>query len=285
LKAPPAGTVLSLDEICAIAEALEQDAAARYAELGARARADGQIQLADLFERLAEEERGHEMRVRYWTRQRTGRAPDRARIKWALPEVFDEEEAEELALSRTASTYRVLAMAVRNEERAFAFWSYVAAEAPTPELRAGAETMAKEELRHLSVLRQARRQAYHAGLRRSLPDAARSVEEVWAEASVLERTLSRQLGDLAARLDGNDRKDALELAAEAKAMAERIVGTARESSTSRAPDLATTAEQLVDDYLVAAQEDKNEAKALEAQSLASRAVRRLSWIRARLQKS
>ena len=50
--------------------------------------------------------------------------------------------------------YRVLTIAVRNEERAFAFWSYVAAHADGEEVRLAAETMAKEELEHVAAFRQ-----------------------------------------------------------------------------------------------------------------------------------
>ena len=53
-------------------------------------------------------------------------------------------------------------MAVRNEERAFAFWSYVAAHAEVAEVRQAAETMAHEELGHVSILRRERRNAFHA---------------------------------------------------------------------------------------------------------------------------
>ena len=49
--------------------------------------------------------------------------------------------------------YRALAMAVRNEERAFAFWSYVAAYSEDSEIKKAAEAMAREELGHVSTLR------------------------------------------------------------------------------------------------------------------------------------
>jgi hypothetical protein len=52
-------------------------------------------------------------------------------------------------------------MAVRNEERAFVFWTYMAARKPTNELREAAETMAREELGHVATLRRERRLAFH----------------------------------------------------------------------------------------------------------------------------
>jgi len=162
LKTAPPAAVRSLDEVFAIAHAMEHQAAACYGALAQRARAEGVSELADLFEHLAEEERSHATSVAQWSQQRSGTPPDPANIKWELPETFEREAAGELAASRLASAYRVLAMAVRNEERAFEFWSYVAAEAATPEVRRAAEQMAHEELGHVARLRRARRQAYHA---------------------------------------------------------------------------------------------------------------------------
>ena len=63
---------------------------------------------------------------------------------------------------RLLSAYRALSMAVRNEERAFAFWSYVAAHAGDADIRHAAETMAHEELGHVATLRRERRSAFHA---------------------------------------------------------------------------------------------------------------------------
>jgi hypothetical protein len=54
-----------------------------------------------------------------------------------------------------------LAIAARNEERAFAFWSYVAAFAEKSDIKKAAEAMAGEELRHVAMLRKERRRTYH----------------------------------------------------------------------------------------------------------------------------
>ena len=59
-----------------------------------------------------------------------------------------------------AHTYRALAIAVRNKERAFAFYSYIAAEARSPGVRALAEDLARDELEHAAVLRRERRRAF-----------------------------------------------------------------------------------------------------------------------------
>ena len=71
---------------------------------------------------------------------------------------FDEAVAGRASLS----AYQALAYAVRNEERAFTFYTYVAAEADRPDIRALAEDLARDELRHATLLRHYRRRAFHA---------------------------------------------------------------------------------------------------------------------------
>ena len=166
LKQEPAGSVKSLEELFAIAAAMEQEAATRYAEIAARMRQEGDPALAEVFERLSADEQGHLDSVVHWSEKTKGQAPDPARIRWELPETFDDEGAA-TAHPRLLSAYRALSMAVRNEERAFAFWSYVAAHAEVPEIRQAAEAMAHEELGHVATLRRERRSAFHAERRQA----------------------------------------------------------------------------------------------------------------------
>ena len=66
LKAEPAGPVRSLEELFAIAHAMECDAVARYTETAAQLRQQGAAQLAGVFDRLADVERGHVHQVTVW---------------------------------------------------------------------------------------------------------------------------------------------------------------------------------------------------------------------------
>ena len=59
LKTEPAGSVKSLEELFAIAAAMEQEAADRYAEIAERMRREGDPALAEVFERLSADEQGH----------------------------------------------------------------------------------------------------------------------------------------------------------------------------------------------------------------------------------
>jgi rubrerythrin len=279
LKAEPAQAIGSLDELMALAQTMEQQAAQRYAGLAERVRARGAGDLADLFARLAEAERHHVLSVERWSQQQLGKAPDPSDMRWIPPDTFDDEAAEELASSRLADAYRILSMAVRNEERAFLLWSHIAAQAETGAIREAAERMAHEELEHVALLRRARRQAYHAAGRPARP--ARSVTGRIAQAASGERRLAEMLAATAAASDGETRADALVLAAEARTMAAELAAIAgREGPAQTAPDdIATLAERLVEAYLDIADHSRDEAAVARIQGMARQAIRRLGWLR------
>ena len=132
LRSEPPAPMRTLGEFFAMAQALEEAATARYAALGVEMRRLDLPDVAAVFEHLAAEERGHAEHVGGWAHARIGTAPDPAWIRWQPPETFDEEEARAFASSSLASAYRALSMAVRNEERAFALGSYIAAQAEEP---------------------------------------------------------------------------------------------------------------------------------------------------------
>ncbi|GAU87066.1 ferritin family protein [Bosea sp. BIWAKO-01] len=277
LKAEPSGPVKSLAELFAIAFAMEQEAAGRYAALGVQMRSEGETALAEAFEKLAADEREHLDSITDWSQQAHGRAPDPALIRWTAPETFDDEGAAS-ADPRLLSTYRALSMAVRNEERAFAFWSYVAAHASSADIRTAAETLAYEELGHVSLLRRERRKAFHR--ERRLADSG---SETPTTAAGLERRLADAL-DAAARSAGPS-CDAtlLQFAAEAHRLAGQLdQGAVAIPITPVPPNLdapLAIAEFLVDRYLEAADQARDEAAMTLAQALAARAINRLAWLR------
>jgi rubrerythrin len=282
LKSAPPAAVRSLDELFAIAHAMEEEAATHYTQLAERMRSEGHPQLADLFDRLAADEKGHESSVLSWSQRQSGKAPDASAIRWELPKTFDEETAAELASSRLINAYRVLSMAVRNEERAFTLWSYIAAEAATPEIREAAERMAREELEHVSLLRRARRSAYHAERATRPREGATSIDTILAEAAVLEAALADQLQQLESRLTGGDARRAKELAEQARAMAGEAA--AMSSAPDRTPmgeegDAQATAERLVETYLDIGDRSRDEALVARVQVLARQAIARLAWLR------
>jgi rubrerythrin len=67
---------------------------------------------------------------------------------------------DEVRDSALLTPYRALALAVKNEQRAFVFYTYLAAHAKDPTAAEEAERLALAKLRHATVLRRRRRAAY-----------------------------------------------------------------------------------------------------------------------------
>ena len=154
--ATPPPTVRREEDLLAIARALESDAARRYRHLAQWAADAALEELATLFGHLAEMEETHIAAVEARGERMRGRPLDPAASQWRVPANFDEEEVR----SPRLTPYRALAIAVRSEERAFAFYSYIAAEARSPGVRTLAEDLARDELEHAAVLRRERRRAF-----------------------------------------------------------------------------------------------------------------------------
>lgn len=284
LTSEPPDPVRSLDELLAIAYTLEHEAAEHYAAFAAQARQEGMPDLADLFEKLAAEERHHEHYVQAWSERQAGKAPDPSAVRWEIPATFDLAGGIELASSRLANAYRILAIAVQNEDRAFALWSYIAAHAPAENLRVAAETMARQELQHAWDLRRARRHAYHAeGLTRSARGDARMLSTL----GQMELRLAQQLEKAAAGMKAASAEELRQLSKEAREAGIALTGTSPAGNADEADtvaenrdDILTTAERLVEDYLEISDRSKDEAEIAQAQRLAERAVLRLAQLRA-----
>jgi rubrerythrin len=194
LKEHPKGTLHSLDELFALANAMEQEAASKYDELATAMEDQGKRDLAVVFADLAAAEREHVESVTRWSQSRLGKPPDPALVRWQAPETFNAEMTVEIKTSRLITPYQALAVAVQNEERAFAFWSYMAAFAKDPNIKAAAEGMAREELGHVATLRRERRRAYHREhARKSDGQRSAGVAEDKMDARMLELRLAAQL--------------------------------------------------------------------------------------------
>lgn len=195
----------SLDELLALAGAMEQEAIDGYIALGLRMTELGHPELAAVFDALVAEERGHLSKVAEWENA----LGHKSRAVPAHPpeHLFDDEGAGKVA-PEMLSAYRAFSIAVRNEERAFVFWSYVSAHARSGDIRDAAERMALEELGHVATLRRERRRAFHQER-----DQALAVDV--GDLPILEQRLSRHLKSMAelSTVDGND--DLLALSKEA----------------------------------------------------------------------
>lgn len=276
LRAEPAGTLHSLDELFALADEMEREAATKYAELAVEMQRQDRPDLVAVFTDLAAAEREHVDSVRRWSQSRRGKAPDPALVRWDAPETFDSDAAAEIKSSKLLTPYRALATAVRNEERAFAFWSYLAAFADDPEIKSAAVAMAGEELGHVAILRKARRQAYQHE-----PDAAHPgktpVERI--DAGVLERRLAGRLEQLEGLLDPLQAARIRELAGEARLMSGQADGFGRFPASLEQRDTETIAEALTEGYLEGAEASKDPGRLESLQTLAGRSIARLAWLR------
>ena len=287
LTAQPAGTLHSLDELFALADAMEKEAANRYAELADDMLRQNKPDLAAVFTQLAAEEREHVDSVTRWSQSRIGKVPDPALVRWRGPETFDRETETEIRTSRLMTPYRALSMAVRNEERAFAFWSYAAAFAKDPEIKNAAEAMAHEELGHVSTLRRERRRAYHierdaaqAG-RTSGATAGRVTSHATShvDAGTLERRLALHLAGMENHLAGAAANRMRDLSQETNDMAVQAIGLGRFPASLEHADAQTIAEALTDAYLEGAEETHDSERLQVLQALAERAIVRLAWLR------
>ena len=274
----PAGTLQSLDELFALANAMEQEAATKYAELAEDMRHQGRADLLTVFTDLAAAEREHVDSVRRWSQSRRGKLPDPALVRWEAPETFDRDATAEISASNLMTPYRALAMAVRNEERAFAFWSYLAAYSGDPEIKEASEAMAKEELGHVAMLRKERRRAYRGEHDRAQADDTRlPAERVGARR--LELCLATHLTALERRLQGAAAERTRELRDNTTRMADEVGDFGSFPGAIEQRDAQTIAETLADAYLEGAERSGNAERLETLQRLAERAISRLAWLR------
>jgi rubrerythrin len=294
LKAEPPEPVRSLAGLFAVAHRFESDTAAHYAELAARIHGIGDPEAAKVFERLAGEKRAHAFQVERWARERIGTMPDSLDAPWEPRGMFGEEAAEDTPPHRLATPYRALSLAVRQEDRAFAFWTYVVAGAEDPAVRQAAAALAEEGLHRAWVLRRERRRAFHAERR-----AMRRADNPRATplgVAPLERELAARLQELAAasaaRGDEDGARTLRQLSADSAVMAEEAVHAFGAAATQELPASAGIpvkdgtsfgaalhlAELAFEFYLAAAEAAKDEAVLNKAQSLAERAIARAAHL-------
>lgn len=270
----PPTPVRSIDELMAIAYAMEKESIDRYANLAKRMAAAGRDDLASVFERLVREETVHMNMVVAWSQQSRHHAP--AVADYAPGGVFDDEGAA-LISPELQDIYQSFAMAVRNEERAFVFWAYVAADAPMPEVREAAERLAQEELQHAKVLRRERRKAFFADRFRKSSSAAAP------DLVAIERKIATILQALAESSSGNHASNYRALATEADQLADDLAAEPLYKppfkNAPSASSLEALCEWLAEHYIEAGETLPSQAGRDRAQELATAAIERLALIR------
>lgn len=160
LHQEPPARIDDLDVLLGIAMALEAEAVRRYAQLAALMDQRGETDTATTFRGLMAEEETHTTAVGHWASQLGRAVPEGGSFLWLLPPEI--AASWEDLIERTRLTpYQALSLAVVNEQRAFVFYSHIAAGTGDEAVRLHAESLAREELGHAALLRRERRKAFH----------------------------------------------------------------------------------------------------------------------------
>lgn len=156
---PQTGPV-TIEMLVGTATAIEQESVRRYEQLERVMQRRGEFETAAAFRRMLEEEREHVESIARWAHDLGVPVPDNASFEWELPPDLS-TSWDAIAGSALLTPYRAFAIAAENEQRAFAFYSYLAAQASDRTVAEQAERLAAEELQHAARVRQWRREAYH----------------------------------------------------------------------------------------------------------------------------
>lgn len=180
----PGIELVDMATLVAIARAIEEEAVRRYALLAGAMDERGEPATASAFRVMLEEEQRHVAAVERWAGALGEGAQGVPLFEWHLPSDLS-SSWDKVSGSALLTPYRAFALAVENEERAFSFYAYLAAHAQDGRIRAEAEKLGAEELRHAALMRRWRRRAYHAERRAGraeppLVESPRMLHEVLA---------------------------------------------------------------------------------------------------------
>ena len=159
LTEQPLADAPSMRDLIGIAAAVEDESVRCYTLLSQEMERRGEMETAATFREMREMELGHQQEVERWAAAHRETVPPAQEFAWRLPPEIA-ASWDEIRNSSLLTSYRALAVAVTNEERAFALYAYLAAHATDPQVAREAEMLAREELVHAAELRVRRRQAY-----------------------------------------------------------------------------------------------------------------------------
>lgn len=181
---------VSMALLVGIASSIERESLKRYATLAETMGRRGEAATAAAFRVMLEEERHHVDEVARWAADLGEQVPEPGSFDWQLPAELS-SSWDEIAGSSLLTPYRAFAIAVDNEKRAFALYSYLAARATDPRVRAQAERLGIEELRHAAVMRRWRREAWHRE-RHAAREAPQPAASAVASADALNALLAKR---------------------------------------------------------------------------------------------
>jgi rubrerythrin len=138
----------TVEEFMTCAWVMEDEASERYTELADQMRTHHNVEVAELFTRLARIEGKHRDQIM----QRMGwtAPPDATCLRWETPEGPETTEYGELHY--LMRPYHALQLALHNERRAVEFFERFAAATVPAAVRRAAEEMAEEEREHVRLI-------------------------------------------------------------------------------------------------------------------------------------
>jgi len=281
LAAEPPAPVRNIGELYAIAFTQTERAAERYGKLAA-AGDEAFEPVRCVFEVLSQQQRERAEAIEQASIAAIGRAPAQADLRWMPTDLVPADELSDLKNSLLSTAYGAWALAVRHRERAFVFWTYVAARAEAGAVRATAESMAREALHDGNLLRRERRLAWRTERKETLGGDAPAAAEL-SSAALLESLLL---------------KDIYRWSQDAPAPQQRhLLSLIGDGARSSNPEVDNTlphtealdqikrralrhAEQLSAIYLDEADKAVDQSRLELAQQLAARSIARLADLRA-----
>jgi hypothetical protein len=284
LTAMPPAPVRGLGELYAVAFDLASRAAERYGSLAQRTD-DNVWPVRGVFEQLASRERDRAASLSAACLAALGEPPDTADLRWTPVDLVPASEISEIANSGLSTPYAAWALAARQRQRAFAFWTYVIALADDTLVRATAEGFAREALFDGNLLRRERRDAWHAERNAGAAAAANSGEIEPASAALLESLL---LKDIVAWSQGLDpvRRERLSALHPSLASPAFLTSADLNETGTRDADVEQVkrralrrAEQLSNIYLDEADRAADQSSMELAQKLAAQSILRLAGLR------
>lgn len=274
LKTEPP-VISSLEQLAATAASVADGAVSRYEAQARRMRQAGADALAATYDALVRQQREQAVHALARLSGTAAPAPGSSGIEGLL----DDEETDSVA-PELLDPYRIFAVAVRNGERIFAFWSYVAAHAPSADVRRAAEELARDELARVAALRQRRRASFHALRGR--------VDRRSAGTETLENRLAALLEErrLAVR-HGAEQRELASLAGQARERASQLARTPLDPALKHPPSVQDAAwnspgplcEALLDRYLAFAEKGREAAERDRAQAFAAELIACLRFLR------
>lgn len=193
LTAVPPAPVESLGELYAIAFDQAQKAMQRYGALATQPD-ERLLPVRAVFAVLSARERERCDSLSAACLAACGKRPDEADLRWEPIDLVTATEIAEIGNSSLATPYTAWALAARDRQRAFVFWTYVIALAEDPQVRLTAENLAREALSDGNRWRRERRLAWRAGRKTATGETADSTaDDESASTALLESLLLRDI--------------------------------------------------------------------------------------------